>query len=300
MIEAARQRMREVRDTRRRPGRDDKVLTEWNALFLWALADAAAAFQRDDWKAAAVANGEFLLRELRQPNGRWNRSWHADGEPQARHHALAADHAALVMAFLRLGELTGEARWVNAAAQTADTMLDWFWDPHQGGLYTTADDAPALVVRQKDLHDNATPSANSVAAHGLLRLAALLGEPRFNNHADRILQLLASVAKKSPAAVSNAMLAIELRQRGMIELVIVGDEPGARQGGSGVVAARSGARMGRTIRFTALGAPTGWIRLLLPRPRMRTARRYARGPLRKDHRSPSTRRRPTQGVVAMR
>jgi len=226
MIEAARQRMMQVRSSRRRPGRDDKVITEWNALFLYALADAAAAFQRDDWKAAAVANGEFLLRELRQPNGRWHRSWHADGDPRARHHALAADHAALVVAFLRLGELTGEARWVEAAAQTADTMLDWFWDTSQGGLYTTADDAPALVVRQKDQHDNATPSANSVAAHGLLRLAALLGEPRFRNHADRILQLLASVAKKSPAAVSNAMLAIELRQRGLIELAIVGDQPG--------------------------------------------------------------------------
>ena len=226
MIEAARQRMLEVRSTRRRPGRDDKVLTEWNALFLLSLADAAAVFQRDDWKAAAVANGEFLLRELRQPNGRWNRSWHADGQPQARHHALAADHAALIVAFLRLGELTGEARWVHAASQTADTMLDWFWDPHQGGLYTTADDAPALVVRQKDVHDNATPSANSVAAHGLLRLSALLGEPRFRNHADRILQLLASVAKKAPAAVSNGMLAIELRQRGLVELAIVGDEPG--------------------------------------------------------------------------
>ncbi|HUF97119.1 MAG TPA: thioredoxin domain-containing protein [Ilumatobacter sp.] len=226
MIDAARQRLQHVRSQRRRPGLDTKVLTEWNALFLYSLADAAAVLQRDDWKRAAVANGEFLLRELRQPDGRWLRSWSADGAPQARHHALAADHAALVVAFLRLGELTGEARWVHAATQTADTMLDWFWDPSQGGLYTTADDAPSLVVRQKDLHDNATPSANSVAAHGLLRLSALLGEPRFANHADRILQLLAAVAKKAPAAVSNAMLAIELRQRGVIELAIVGDEPG--------------------------------------------------------------------------
>ena len=55
----------DAREQRPRPGLDDKVLTEWNALFLWALADAAAVFQRDDWKDAAIANGEFLLRELR-------------------------------------------------------------------------------------------------------------------------------------------------------------------------------------------------------------------------------------------
>lgn len=224
-IEAARQRLLAVRDRRPRPGLDDKVLTEWNALFLYSLADAATVFQRDDWKAAAVANGEFLLRELRGPDGRWFRSWQADGTPRARHAALAADHAALVEAFVRLHELTGEARWVRAARETADTMLDWFWDPVRGGLYTTAEDAEALVVRQKDVIDNATPSANSTAAHGLMRLAALTGELRYANHADRILQLLAKVVDTAPGAVSNALLAIEMRRRGLTELAIVGDVP---------------------------------------------------------------------------
>ncbi len=224
-VEQARRLLLEHRATRRRPGLDDKVLTEWNAMFLYALADAAAAFQREDWKQAAIVNGEFLLRELRATNGRWFRSWQAEGVPQARHTALAADHAALVEAFVRLHELTGEARWVVAAQETADTMLDHFWDPSQGGLYTTADDAESLVVRQKDLHDTVTPSANSSAAHGLQRLAALTGEMRYRNHADRILQLLGTAIDQAPGAVSNALLAVQLRHRSMIELVIVGDVP---------------------------------------------------------------------------
>jgi uncharacterized protein YyaL (SSP411 family) len=225
VITAARHRLLVARGDRPRPGLDDKVLTEWNALFLAALADAAAVLQRDDWKAAAVANGEFLLRELRDERGRWKRSWQAEGRPRARHDALAADHAALVEAFLRLGELTGEARWVEAARDTADTMLDWFWDPVHGGLYTTAEDAEELVVRQKDVLDNATPSANSTAAVALLKLAALTGEPRYANHADRILQLLATVMESASGAVSNALLAIELRQRGIIEIAIPGEAP---------------------------------------------------------------------------
>ena len=224
-IETARRQLLEARSRRRRPGLDDKVLTEWNALFLYALADAAAAFERDDWKAAAVANGEFLLRELRAPDGRWCRSWQADGNPPARHDALAADHAALIEAFIRLGELTGQARWIAAAQATADTMLDHYWDPEQGGLYTTADDGEALVVRQKDVLDDATPSANSTAAHGLMRLAALTGEMRYRNHADRILQLLGTVIERAPGAVSNALMAIETRHRGIVEVAIVGDAP---------------------------------------------------------------------------
>jgi uncharacterized protein len=224
-IEAARVRLFAARERRPRPGLDDKVLTEWNALFLSALTEAAVVSARADWLAVALANGEFLLRELRTPDGRWHRSWQADGSPRARHHALAADHAALVDAFIRLGEATGQARWIEAARDTADTMLDHFWDVDQGGLFTTPDDGEALVARQKDLLDNATPSANSTAAIALMRLAALTGEQRYQHHADRILQLLGTVVEQSPAAVSNGLTAMEMRVRGITEIAIVGDRP---------------------------------------------------------------------------
>jgi uncharacterized protein YyaL (SSP411 family) len=224
-LEILRRRLLQVRQERPQPAVDDKVLTEWNALFLSTLCEAASLGRRPDWLEAAVANGEFLLRELRGPDGRWFRSWQADGTPPARHDALAADHAALVDAFTRLAETTGQARWLRAAVKTADTMLDHFWDVEQGGLFTTADDAEELVARQKDLLDNATPSANSVAAIALARLAALTGELRYANHADRILQLLGTVVTTAPAAVSNALVAVEMRQRGLTEVAIVGDRP---------------------------------------------------------------------------
>jgi uncharacterized protein YyaL (SSP411 family) len=224
-LDDARRRLLAARSQRPRPGLDDKVLTEWNALFLSSLAQAASVFGRRDWLDAAIANGEFLLRELRRPDGRWSRSWHADGNPRARHDALAADHAALVDAFTRLAEATGEARWIAEAVATAETMLEWFWDPDHGGLYTTAEDAEALVVRQKDITDGATPSANSSAAISLFRLAALTGEQRYANHADRILQLLAGQLAKSASQFSNALVAADLRRRGITEVVIAGDRP---------------------------------------------------------------------------
>jgi uncharacterized protein YyaL (SSP411 family) len=224
-VESARIRMFAARERRPRPGLDDKVITEWNALFLSSLSEAAAVSQREDWLEAAVANGEFLLRELRGPDGRWHRSWQADGAPPARHDALAADHAALVDAFIRLGEATGQARWIRAAIETADTLLDHFWDVNNGGLFITPDDGEQLVARQKDLLDTATPSANSTAAIALMRLAALTGEQRYQHHADQILQLLATVIAGTPAAVSNALVAVEMRERGITEIAIVGDRP---------------------------------------------------------------------------
>jgi uncharacterized protein YyaL (SSP411 family) len=221
-IERARQRLFDVRALRRRPGLDDKVVTEWNGLMLSTLCEAAGACDREDWREAAVANGEFLLREVRGTDGRWFRSWHASGSPHVRHAALAADHAALIDGFTRLGELTGQARWIDEARLVADVLLDHFWDVDNGGLFTTADDAEALIVRQKDLLDDATPSANSTAAIALSRLAALTGEARYANHADRILQLLGRAIPSAPTAFCNALDALELRRHGIIEVVIPG------------------------------------------------------------------------------
>ena len=222
-VEQARQMLFEARARRPRPGLDNKVLTEWNALFLATLAEAGAAMGRQDWLQAAVTNAEFLLSELRTPEGRWHRSWQADGTPHARHAALAADHANLIDAFTRLAEATGQARWITEACNVADVLLDHFWDTDAGGVFTTADDAEALIVRQKDLMDNATPSANSVTALALYRLGALTGQGRFTNHADQTLQLIARVMTQAPTACGNALAAVELRHRGFTEILVTGN-----------------------------------------------------------------------------
>ena len=224
-IEAARQLLFDARRSRARPGLDDKVLTEWNALMICALAEAGALLGTPTWVGAAVDAANFLVSELRTDAGRWRRAWHASGEPRARHDALAADHAALVDAFVRLAEATGEASWLGEATSVADTMLDHFWDVDQGGLFTTPDDGERLIVRQKDIVDNATPSANSTAAVALQRLAALTGEARYANHADRILQLLTPVVQRAPSGFANAVAAIALRTRGVTQVAVAGDRP---------------------------------------------------------------------------
>jgi uncharacterized protein YyaL (SSP411 family) len=224
-LEKARRQLLESRNSRPQPATDDKVLTEWNALMVSALAEAAGFAQRPDWRDAAISCGEFLWRELRGPDGRWLRSWQSEGQPRARHAASAADHAALIDAFTRLGELSGQAKWTDRARQVADILLDHFFDPINGGVFTIADDAEQLVARQKDLLDGALPSANSTAALALMRLAALTGESRYAHQSDQILQLLGSVASTMPTAVSQGLMALGLRHQGLSELVITGDRP---------------------------------------------------------------------------
>ena len=224
-VESARQRLFETRAARRRPLLDDKVLTEWNGLMLASLAEAAALLDRRDWLDAAVENGRFLVDNLCGTDDRWHRSWQAEGQPQARHAALAADHAAIVDGFTRLAEATGDGAWIDHARGVADTMLDHFWDVDNGGLYSTADDGEQLVARQKDLMDNATPAANSIAAVALIRLGALTGEARYTNHAEQILRLLGRVIPQAPSAFSNALAAADMIANGTTEIAVVGDRP---------------------------------------------------------------------------
>jgi hypothetical protein len=219
-IEQSRRLLLEHRARRVRPGLDDKVLTEWNAMFCSTLAEAAAASGRTDWRDAAVSVAEFLLRSLRRGDGRWLRSWQGG---KADHLAVAADYAWLVDAFTRLSELTGRARWIETARTTADAMLALFWDAAQGGLFTTGEDAERLIVRSKELFDGATPSASSVGAVALARLGALTGDDGYTDAAWAILTSLGEVMASQPTAFTHALGALDLLADGVTEIAIVGD-----------------------------------------------------------------------------
>ncbi len=222
-IEAARQALFAARALRVRPGLDDKVLTEWNALMIATLAEAGAATGTTAWIEAAAKAADFLLANLRRDDGRWLRSWQADGG--ARHLAFAADHAALVDAFTRLADATGQARWIAEARATADALIDGFWDPDGIGFFTTGNDGEVLVARSKDLMDNATPGANTLAAVALLRLAALTGDDRYREHGTAVVSLLGGVAGQHASAFANLLAAADLLATGTTEIAIVGDAP---------------------------------------------------------------------------
>jgi uncharacterized protein YyaL (SSP411 family) len=223
-VERSLPRLFERREGRARPGLDDKVLLGWNALFLRALAEAAAALDRDDWMDAARANGRFLLAELRRDDGRLLRSWQADGG--ARHLAYAEDHGALLEALLTLAEVDDVA-WLAEARATADSLIARFADPDGPGFFTTGDDAEALIVRPKDLMDNAIPAENSLAAEGLLRLASLTGERGYADRAVAYLGVLSETMAEHPSAFGLLLTAYERAITPAIEVAIVGDDAAA-------------------------------------------------------------------------
>jgi uncharacterized protein YyaL (SSP411 family) len=208
-----------AREQRTRPGLDDKVLLAWNALFLRVLAEAAAALERDDWMEAARVNARFLLGELRRDDRRLLRSWQ-DG--RARHLGYAEDYAALLEALVTLAEVDDVA-WLSDARWIADELLRLFHDDDRGAFFTTGADAEPLIVRPKEYQDNATPAENSLAANGLLRLAALTGVARYEVPAAEVLRLLGPVLSEHATAFAYLLGALERLVTPPLEVAIVSD-----------------------------------------------------------------------------
>jgi hypothetical protein len=217
-----RRRLLAARGGRVRPGLDDKRLTSWNALMISALADAGAALERDDYLDAARTCAEFVLRDLRDGENKLLRTWK---DETASLPAYLEDHAYLLQALLVLYEATFNERWYVEAIALADTMIGRFADREHGGFFTTAADVPHLVSRRKDLEDNPIPSGNSAAALGLLRLARLSGESRYETHAANVLALHAPVALRHPLAFGQLLQALDLYLATPREVAIVGAGP---------------------------------------------------------------------------
>ncbi|HWC86986.1 MAG TPA: thioredoxin domain-containing protein [Solirubrobacteraceae bacterium] len=214
-----RRRLYERRSERVRPGLDDKRLTSWNALMVAALADAGAVLGRDDYLEAAVAGAEFILRDLRDDDGRLLRTW-KDGRGRLR--AYLEDHAFLLEALLTLYEATFDSRWYAEAVAVADQITEHFADDEHGGFFTTADDHERLAARRKDIDDTPIPSGNSAAACGLLRLALLSGEQEYERHAVGVLRLLYPIAVKHPQGFGHLLRAADFYLAPVKEVAIVG------------------------------------------------------------------------------
>ena len=225
-IGSAREKLYAARAQRVWPGRDEKILTGWNALMLRSLADGGIALQREDLIQSAARNADFIRNRL-YVDGRLLRSF-MDGE--ARIDAYLEDYANLIDALISLYEATFDADWIGWARDLATRMVDEFWDDEQGAFFDTAQSGEALIARPKDVFDNATPSGNSVAAEALLRLALLTGESDFGRRAAEILEQFGAFAVERPNGFGRLLCAYDFAVGDVHEVAVVGapDRPETR------------------------------------------------------------------------
>ena len=217
-LAAIKDKLYAARTQRVAPGLDDKILAAWNGMMLASLAEAARVLDREDYRTAALRSGEFLTRALMTEDHRLFRTY-KDGERKL--NAYLEDYAALIDGLLELYQTTFEERWFVAARALADQVLAHF-GAEDGGFFDTSDDHEALIVRPRNVQDNATPSGSSLMARQLARLAAYTGESHYDEAARGALRLLTEALRQVPQAFGEALSAADMLVSGQQEVALVG------------------------------------------------------------------------------
>ena len=205
LLESACGKLFELREQRVRPGRDDKILTAWNALMIRGMAIAGRILRRDDW----IASARRALDYLHERHWRGERLLATSQHGKAHLAAYLDDHVFLIDAILELAQCGWRDGELAFARQLADTVLDHFIDHEHGGFFFTADDHERLIERPKPTGDDSLPSGNGVAALALLRLGRLLGETRYTDAASDTLAALWPSIEGLPYAHTSLLIALQ-------------------------------------------------------------------------------------------
>ncbi len=219
-MDEARLKLRAVRSERIRPAKDDKILVSWNGLMVDALARAARALNEPEYLKAAVNAARFLQNHLRKSDGRLLHCWR---QGQAKLDAYLDDYAMLANALVSLYEASLDEIWLAWSCELLEFILQDFRDDDTGACFYTAEHHESLIVRVRDLHDNAVPSGNAMAAMALLRAGRLTCRTDFLEAAEAILMAASGLMQRVPAAMSQMLIALDLWLGPLHEIVIVGN-----------------------------------------------------------------------------
>jgi hypothetical protein len=207
-----------LRERRVRPGRDDKVLADWNGLTIAAIAKAACVFERGDWLDVAIEAFEFVKGAMTTDDDRLLHSWR---EGRARHLAVLDDYAAMCRAALELYEATGAPSYLEYARRWVE-HVELHYHDRNGGYFYTADDAEALIARAKIAEDSALPSGNGMLLQVLAQLFHLTGESVYRERAEGIAKAFSGTIRRRVLGFSSLLTGMEMLQEAM-QIVVIGE-----------------------------------------------------------------------------
>ncbi len=219
-VDQIRQQLYSAREKREHPGRDDKIITAWNAMMIMALAQAGQSPEGGKYAKAALKAGQFLWQNHRNSDGRLYRA-SLDGRSSVP--GVQEDYAWLADAYISLYDLSMDTDWLHRAHKLIETMQRDFWDDASGGFFmntssTTGTKATPVMGRPKDVNDGATPSGNAVAMHALARLARRpIGRDEYfaaKSRADTLLSAFALTVNKHPSAFAYLLRAAQVQSAG--------------------------------------------------------------------------------------
>ena len=223
-IELDKEKLLEARNKRKRPLRDDKILTDWNGLMIAALAKGFQTFGEKKYLKVAEKAADFILKALYNPG---KRLLHRYRDGEAGIFGTVDDYVFLIHGLLELYEAGFKLRYLKAALCLNRELLEHFWDPVHGGLFFTADDSESLIFRKKEFADTAIPSGNSVEMSNLLRLSRITADLELENTTEGLERAFSKLIQKTPSGYTQFLSALDFKLGPVYEVVIAGRQEAA-------------------------------------------------------------------------
>ncbi len=220
-IALAREKLFEVREQRVHPFKDDKILTDWNALMISAFSKAARAFGNSLYEDAAAKAVKFIITNLRTEEGRL---LHRFRNGEAGITGNLDDYAFMISALIDLYETTFDVSLLKIAIEFNDHMIEHFYDNINGGFFFTPDYGEELITRNKEIYDGAIPSGNSIAIQNLLKLGKITGNSILEDKSDETLRCFSEQINRMPSAFANSVSGLIRAYRDSLEIVIAGSK----------------------------------------------------------------------------
>ena len=208
-----------IRDTRIRPGLDDKIITSWNAMMTIGLIDAYHALQDDRYLSAAIKNLTFIERELKDENYLY-RSYK---NKRSTTTGFLDDYAYVIQACLKLYQANFNEHWLALAKTLTNQTIRQFHDPGDDYFHYSSIDSEKLITSRKEIFDNVIPSSNSVMAINLFRLGTITGNENWKLMATEMISSLSHLIKNEPNYMSNWAIAFTEMKKEMAEVVFTGE-----------------------------------------------------------------------------
>jgi hypothetical protein len=205
LLESSRTKLLAERATRTAPGRDDKILTSWNALMINSLCIAGRIFGRTEYIDSARRALDFIHSRL------WHEQHFLATYKDGKSHlnAYLDDYAYMLNALLQYLQCNWDNHMLAWARDIADSLLQQFEDHDRGGFYFTGHDHETLIQRSKTFADDAMPSGNGMAAYGLQKLGLLLGDSRYLGSAEDCLKAAANDMQQHAIVTCSMLHALE-------------------------------------------------------------------------------------------
>ncbi len=219
-LESIKKRLFTARAARSHPSRDDKILADWNGLFIAALAQAARTYRNETYLTAATRAMQFVLHHMHDEKGDLLHRYR-DGE--AAIPAFGDDYAFIIMALIELYESTFDPSYLSSALDYTAHFLLHFWDVQNGGFFMVPDTEKIVLVRKKEIYDGAIPSCNSIAFENLVRLAHLTGDTAFEKRGSELSRYFGGIVQQSPSAYTGFLSALDKAIGPVQDVVISGN-----------------------------------------------------------------------------